>query len=201
MLGIRPERLIRSCIRWIGFPHGLITSFLTKNFCYSIHCSFLGLPLERLFSCARRIASPGKSLEPGTWFILAPDPRFANALFCILPITAVLPLLLAVDASGKLWRVVLAGVFLVVNAYLLLIFFREPLMFDNFSFKGVQPLPVVSLVQQKTNSGLMILTPVKGDQCWDSDLPCTPYFNSKLSFKNRLIFPEFYLQTGKKKTK
>jgi len=34
-----------------------------------------------------------------------------------------------------------------------------------------------------TDSGLVLHIPVASDQCWDAELPCTPYPNPKLRLR------------------
>ena len=43
----------------------------------------------------------------------------------------------------------------------------------DISTSGYATVPAVGLVWIKTDTGLDVLKPVKGDQCWDSQLPCT----------------------------
>ena len=56
-----------------------------------------------------------------------------------------------------------------------------------FNFSGWEAVPTSSTHLKKTNSGLVIYFPDKGDQCWNSSLPCAPYFNSALTSKNFML--------------
>ena len=47
-------------------------------------------------------------------------------------------------------------------------------------FTGSEQLPVTELKTNQTLSGLVINSPVSGEQCGNANLPCTPYFNSAL---------------------
>ena len=40
---------------------------------------------------------------------------------------------------------------------------------------GFWPTPKADLTVFYTHSGLKIYAPIKGEQCWDSPLPCAPY--------------------------
>jgi hypothetical protein len=58
---------------------------------------------------------------------------------------------------------------------------------------GFQPIPVVRLIKQTTNSGLIIYSPENGDQCYDSRLPCTPFFKENLRLeKDKTNFTFLY---------
>lgn len=50
---------------------------------------------------------------------------------------------------------------------------------------GFYPIPKVPVQKFITKAGLVLYTPEKGDQCWDSQLTCVPYPDSNL----RLIAP------------
>ena len=67
----------------------------------------------------------------------------------------------------------------------------------NISTNGYMPIPVVTLIEKTTLSGLKVLSPAEGDQCWDSKIPCTPYFNDRLKFIDSNIFPEFVIGDAK----
>lgn len=50
----------------------------------------------------------------------------------------------------------------------------------KISLSGWQQLDESPLTIHETRSGLKILQPLTGDQCGDSDIPCTPYLNPNL---------------------
>jgi hypothetical protein len=112
------------------------------------------------------------------WFFTAPDPRFAHALFLLLPFSAFLILMSCLyELTGNTLALVLnIGIFLICMFYLFPI--NELNLMANFP--AYQAIPSSALVEKKTDSGLVIYVPVKGDQCWDSPLPCTPYFVAEL---------------------
>ena len=54
----------------------------------------------------------------------------------------------------------------------------------KISLSGWQELDARPLAIHKTTSGLKILQPITGDQCGDSEIPCTPYLNPNLRLIN-----------------
>lgn len=132
------------------------------------------------------------------WFYLAPDIRFAHSLFWIVSIAAVILILKFIESSGRQKASIVLFLFFIANANLISILIANPHIFTNLSFKGYEPIPIANLTEQTTLSGLKVLVPTEGDQCWDSKIPCTPYFNPKLNFVDRKIFPEFIIVGSKK---
>ena len=47
-------------------------------------------------------------------------------------------------------------------------------------FSGFEPLPTITLKANQTLSGQPIYSPITGEQCGSTQLPCTPYFNDNL---------------------
>jgi len=125
------------------------------------------------------------------WFGLAPDPRFANALFWILPVATMIVLLKILEPAQKIKGWIILAMFLIVNANVIGFFVNNPQVFTSLPTDGYAPLPKVRLVEKRTLSGVTIWTPLNGNQCWDSRLPCTPDFNENLNFIDNRIFPEF----------
>lgn len=113
------------------------------------------------------------------WFFTAPDPRFAHAIFLILPLAAAAPLIAKFN-SLHLKRAALITLSVIVSFPYLLWIFLDPINLWRISNVGFQPVRSVRLVEKTTLSGLSIYAPKRGDQCWDSPLPCTPYFNEHL---------------------
>jgi hypothetical protein len=130
------------------------------------------------------------------WFFTAPDVRFANALFWILPVASTLFLFKLLEKQGRLKNVIIVLMFLLLNANVVLEVVLYPYM--RTSVIGYMPFASANLVEKQTLSGLRVLVPAKGDQCWDSELPCTPNFNDRLSFIDREYFPEFTVTSTEK---
>jgi hypothetical protein len=58
----------------------------------------------------------------------------------------------------------------------------------NFTFsRQYKDVIKISLAKNSTASGLVVYAPEAGDQCWDSLLPCTPYFNPMLRLRTSKI--------------
>lgn len=53
----------------------------------------------------------------------------------------------------------------------------------RFSVDGWKPIKTMALAEEVTSHGLKVHVPVKTDQCWDSPLPSTPYFNPALELR------------------
>lgn len=123
------------------------------------------------------------------WFLTAPDPRFANSLFWILPVSTAVICLQILANARKLKAGFVTLILFIVSASVILEFIFYPFM--RGSAEGFMPFQTASLVEKQTRSGLQVLVPAQGDQCWDSQLPCTPNFNTDLSFMDRQYFPEF----------
>src|SRR5437870_4971416 len=49
---------------------------------------------------------------------------------------------------------------------------------------GFYPIPKVQVHPFKAKSGLMVLVPDHGDQCWDAHLMCAPYPDLNLRLRN-----------------
>jgi hypothetical protein len=114
------------------------------------------------------------------WFLTAPDMRFLGGVHRLL-------LALSLWLVIFLWQTERGpkpegGSLLKIFCFLLL----GTLLAANFRQAGRvltgirEPIPVAQTVLRTTDSGLKVLMPETGDQCWDAPLPCTPYFNPKL---------------------
>ena len=123
------------------------------------------------------------------WFVTAPDPRFAHALFGCLTLSGVVLLLSTSQPllSKRRWAVVMAGLFLVANLHVFSAAIKAGSTVKNISLSGWWPVPTVPLTQRTTASGLVIFTPENpaSNQCWDSPLPCAPSvrFNPDLGLR------------------
>jgi hypothetical protein len=51
---------------------------------------------------------------------------------------------------------------------------------NSIHFTGIHPIPIIDVVNKKTNFGLKVNTPVTGDACWSAQFPCTPMLNNRL---------------------
>jgi len=129
------------------------------------------------------------------WFFSAPDPRFASALFFLLPAACGYPLLRLLVTEWQ--RYPIAGILIAalvigypINSWL----FKhasDVLKLPASSYPVINTTP---LMTQRTASGLAVLVPLQGDQCWDAPLPCTPYFDEKLRLRGEDIRQGFSVQ-------
>lgn len=123
------------------------------------------------------------------WFFMAPDPRFAHALFWLLPVGSALLLLSSLQPFLKTRSLflVLGVVFLVLNLHFVFFAYRNRHDVLSFSVSGWHPVPTGELIEKRTLSGLVIYTPTKDAGCWDSPLPCTfthpNYFSPNLRLR------------------
>jgi len=132
------------------------------------------------------------------WFFTAPEPRFAHSLFYIAAIASSLPLIeiTAVTQRNKT-GLMASALFLIVNAGLayrlftnsggLINIFTKGGGLINISRVGYVPIPSAGLIEKRTETGLKIYIPAREDHCWNSPLPCTPYFNPELRLRGNGI--------------
>lgn len=119
------------------------------------------------------------------WFVTAPDPRFANALFLLLPVSAILLLAAHVQkrVNSTVFTVIICVFFIVGNLNLLGWAYWHKWTLKHISLDGYQVVKRVPLNEEITRTGLRVYTPVSGDQCWDAPIPCTPNFNENLRLR------------------
>ena len=120
------------------------------------------------------------------WFFTAPDPRFANAVFMLLPVSATLVLLFKIkEIANRQTAIYAAGIFFTVECLCLLFYVhKNQWVISNISLDGWQKDEQPQLVEKVTKHGLRVYTPLQGkDQCFDAPLPCTPYFNENLRLR------------------
>jgi hypothetical protein len=120
------------------------------------------------------------------WFVTAPDPRFGRAFFWMLSITAGLVFL--ADAQplldGRRYRQLTIALFVALNApFFAYAAARGGERLTRISLSGWQHMWRARLVTRQTTSGLILYTPTRDDRCWDSPIPCTPYFNPDLALR------------------
>ncbi len=120
------------------------------------------------------------------WFFTAPAARFAQAIFLLLPVSGVALLLSLVQDRVKgraFWGIVLV-LFIAGNFHIIKHTVKYSRTVKYFSTDGWSKTKEAPLEEKATESGLRVFKPKKGDQCWDSPLPCTPYFKEALRLRN-----------------
>jgi hypothetical protein len=131
------------------------------------------------------------------WFYTAPAVRFAQALFWLLPISIMIVVSWPFSTPRKIGNTLTIVIFIIVNASIGWVFFQQYRIFTRFPVNGYRPIPIAPLAEKSTISDLKVWSPTKSDQCWNSAIPCTPYFDPALEFFDNKIFPEFILsKTG-----
>jgi len=120
------------------------------------------------------------------WFLTAPAPRFANASFMLLAVSAIVSLLsnIQLNVSRRGMFTVICIIFVVANLNLLYWAFSHRWTVTHVSVDGWHKVNRVPLNEKVTSSGLRVYVPVSGDQCWDAPLPCTPYFHKGLRLRD-----------------
>jgi hypothetical protein len=133
------------------------------------------------------------------WCLTVPDMRFAYALFGILPVATMIPAFSFSErpAGMSICRMVLA-IFVAVNVSIGSWFWDNTWLITRISTEGYKPIPVIPVVAKKTTSGLTVWIPKNGEQCWNAQLPCTPYFNPDLKLRKEDIRSGFTV-TGQKR--
>jgi hypothetical protein len=120
------------------------------------------------------------------WFAIAPDPRFGEvAIWTTAATLAVSPIVVFLRFSRSLQSqrviclaIILASAYCIGPHRLWATVYRPILLSDK-----LLPLPMASVIQVKTASGLTVFWRVDGLQCWDARIPCTPFFDKSLRLR------------------
>jgi len=120
------------------------------------------------------------------WFIEAPALRFGEASLWVSAATlatcAVYSLPFRLGERGRLTALAILVLLSVYCAYLRTLWiesYRKP-----FAIRSFVALTKVSVVPERTDSGLTVFMPAEGNQCWESNLLCTPYFDRTLRLRS-----------------
>ncbi len=119
------------------------------------------------------------------WFFTAPDLRFAKALFFLLPVSGIVVFLSIIRdrVKVKTFASIMLVVFVIGNYHIFKKAIKYRMTLEQVSKRGWYDIRPVPLKQLTTESGLLVYKPMKGDQCWDSPLPCTPNFDKNLRLR------------------
>jgi hypothetical protein len=120
------------------------------------------------------------------WFFSAPEPRFAHALFLIISMCSILLFLISIQniSNRRVLLTLMCIAFVIANIHFIAYFVENRVVIKSISGFGWYPVKTVPLDIKVTSSGLSVYTPQAGDQSWDSPLPSTPYFDSRLKLRN-----------------
>jgi hypothetical protein len=120
------------------------------------------------------------------WFITAPDPRFGRAFFWMVSIASGLVFLDSVQAlvDPRGYRIATIALFVAINApFLAYGVAKGGPRLARISLAGWQHVRSARLETRQTTSGLTVYVPANDQLCWDSPIPCTPYFNPDLALR------------------
>ncbi|MDA0990519.1 MAG: hypothetical protein O3A51_07190 [Verrucomicrobia bacterium] len=108
------------------------------------------------------------------WFVTAPDPRFQGSILWVLGLTILCLVMRTIDRCTT-------GIWL-THAMLVVVLTMNPIEAVR---PWVDPTPArqVDMEARRNPSGLLLYLPVNGDQCWDSPLPATPYYSTRLHLR------------------
>jgi hypothetical protein len=120
------------------------------------------------------------------WFFTAPNIRFVNALFYLLLMSLIILFLLSIKTivNKKGFIILLCITFILGNYNYERYAFYNLDSLKHISRSGFQAVLKAPLYTYQTSSGLTVYVPVYSDQCWDSPLPCTPYFDPALKLRD-----------------
>lgn len=122
------------------------------------------------------------------WFVSAPDIRFAYGfiLFCAaIPLSAFTDPFRNVRQKALSWSIL---VFIVLFGLVHAIapqMRTSPAKFAEHVWKP-EKLPEVRVVEKKARN-LFVSVPVEGVKCYNSAIPCTPYFNPDLEMRENRV--------------
>jgi hypothetical protein len=125
------------------------------------------------------------------WLIEAPALRFGEGLLwanaAALATCAIYSLPVHLGGEGRITALtisILLAVYCVYPRTLWIESYRKPLAVRNFV-----ALPKVAVTPERTDTGLTIFVPVEGDQCWETNLLCTPDFKRTLRLRSTVGLP------------
>lgn len=113
------------------------------------------------------------------WFFTAPDPRFGygflfSFVLLILSYGFFIIRLPKHEAIFKFISILIILLFFVIKTAPLFINYK------NIFINNWLEIPKIEVKEEKTKDGIKVNVPANGDQCWNIDLPATPYFNQDL---------------------
>jgi hypothetical protein len=114
------------------------------------------------------------------WFFTAPDIRYVGASFWVLGAG-----LLTLGVSAYLRRKIIWIGSLSLALLCSGIILERTHLRDDMFFNQIYPLPHVELERFETRSGLTLLVPQEGDQCWNGPLLCTPFPKADLRLRGK----------------
>ncbi len=129
------------------------------------------------------------------WFFMAPAFRFSNGISIVFAVVSMLLVKSAfqnITFHKRIW-----GWLGILPVLTLLWVFLVQYCEGFFAISGIKTLDKVSMEGFVTASGLEVLVPTNGTQCWDSALPSTPEKNKFLSLRSNTIDDGFCVKYTK----
>jgi len=114
------------------------------------------------------------------WFFTAPEPRFLGLILELLAILSAWLFILTLLSIEFLRFPKTLSHLKQLQILMILMIALSLQKAINFSYVGWEKIPSTPMIIKITDSGLPVRVPLKGDQCWDETLPCTPYFLTSL---------------------
>jgi hypothetical protein len=124
------------------------------------------------------------------WFFTAPDIRFGEGYFWSLSLiifSAGVYRLYKAYQLVRFNRILLMALAIIILVYangIGEINHQELYVRRQEIFLSWPAIPTADLEERLTKEGIRILMPTSGDQCWNANLPCTPYFNPDLKISS-----------------
>jgi hypothetical protein len=121
-----------------------------------------------------------------SWFFTAPALRFGEAFIWTAAATlGSLGANAVWDAARPNYRRMVLAFLLLITAWCIYPRTLWPIRYRPLlAVHGFLRLPEGDTVSRKTSSGLTVYMPAEGNQCWDTPLPCSPYFRRSLRLRN-----------------
>ncbi len=115
------------------------------------------------------------------WFFTAPDPRFSNGVFLLLPVTAITIFLThaRLQSSRLIFSAVVCALFVIGNYNLLNWAYKNRRQLQEVSTSGWQAVRPAPVREKVMRTGCRVLVPVADELCWDAPLPCTPFYKKE----------------------
>jgi hypothetical protein len=130
------------------------------------------------------------------WFFEAPALRFGEAAIWTTAAT------LGAFAASTFFTSAVRGRFALAGLAATALWSADPRSAwkDGFrpllSVRTLSPLPQPALEKHQTTSGLVVKVPIESNQCWDAELPCSPYFNDSLRLREPKAIGRGFMADG-----
>lgn len=167
----------------------IVTPFIFRKF-FSFNKNAVGILLSGIPALTSLIV----------WFFLAPEPRFLGATPFVLFGLSILFCATTSKFQLKYKQQNISYALAIVFVFSIVIAPRSLSLNTTKSIlsSGFQAIRSDKYIESKTTSGLLVYTPVTNGLCYDSPLPCTPYFDKNLRLeRNEKGYPKFYFTKRK----